>query len=145
MTAIEMTPEGRAAYETYDRALRDPECTVTAAWEAAAQAVLNRAFPRLCRERDEARAEAARLRGLLAEAVNPSAQDYDHAAEIPRLREQLAAQAGFTENPACDAHRWYAVVTHCGSFAYGFSATSDGLRVWDDADEFEYAKARDFE
>lgn len=57
----------------------------------------------------------------------------------------IATQPDFTEHPACDAHRWWAVVKHCGSFAYGFAATSDGLRIYDDASEFEYAKARGFE
>ncbi len=56
-----------------------------------------------------------------------------------------AAQPDFTEHPACDAHRWWAVVKHVGSFAYGFAATGDGLRVYDDVSEFEHAKAQDFE
>lgn len=77
--------------------------------------------------------------------------DWEYAdSDVHAMWEAAAAAAiatvpDFTEHPACDAHRWYAVVSHCGSFAYGFAATSDGLRVWDDASEFEYAKARDFE
>jgi hypothetical protein len=56
-----------------------------------------------------------------------------------------AAREAAAERPVADVHRWYAVVKHCGSFAYGFAATSDGLRVWDDASEFEHAREADFE
>lgn len=41
-------------------------------------------------ERDEARARIAELEALLADAVNPTAQDYDNAAEILRLRDLVA-------------------------------------------------------
>lgn len=64
-------------------------------------------------------------------------------ARITELEAQIADSGA--EHPSCDAHRWWAVVQHYGSFAYGFAATQDGLRMWSDVDEFEYAKAQDFE
>jgi hypothetical protein len=73
---------------------------------------------------------------------------WDGLSPAERVDEEAAAQAAIetaAEHPVADVHRWYAVVKHCGSFAYGFAATSDGLRVWDDASEFEHAKEADFE
>jgi hypothetical protein len=71
-----------------------------------------------------------------------SDQDGAEQAAWAAVEAQLAD--GGAEHPACDAHRWWAVVKHYGSFAYGFAATDDGLRVYDDASEFEYAKAQEF-
>lgn len=84
---------------------------------------------------------------VLWERLDDLARDGDASGDT-QADWDAAAQAAIeaaAEHPACDAHRWYAVVKHCGAFAYGFAATRDGLRVWDDASEFEYAKARDFE
>lgn len=110
------------------------------AWKAITRAAID------AQPSDRANGDAPDPITLLRRRIADLEYERDEArAEAARLRERPAAQPGFTEHPACDGHRWYAVVKHCGSFAYGFAATSDGLRVWDDADEFEYAKARDFE
>jgi hypothetical protein len=70
--------------------------------------------------------------------------DAERAAWEDAAQAAIATQPDFTEHPVCDAHRWYAVVKHVGSFAYGFAAAEDGLRVYDDVDEFEYARKSDF-
>jgi len=78
-----------------------------AAWEAAAKAArtdLSAHMNALAEDLDDAGATIAdyrdalcamqherdKLRDQLAEAVNPTAEDYDNAAEILQLREQLA-------------------------------------------------------
>lgn len=119
---------GQAAYEawwaTAEGVPATPDVTYdqdAEAWEAAAIA-----------GNEKLRAELNRVRDELAAVT----------AERDELKARL--EDGGAEHPSCDAHRWWAVVKHYGSFAYGFAATQDGLRVFDDVDEFEHAKAEDF-
>jgi len=86
------------------------------AWETAAAAGAAPAHERtaeLLTEVNELRARIAELERLLAEAVDPTAQDYDNAAEIMRLRDALAEAAGHVEpvdqNSELAIARWQAL------------------------------------
>lgn len=129
---------GQIAYEAYSTATRGrslvsavqlpgwdgQEQAIQDAWQAAGEAIAADVMTRygmtagVDAERDQARTRIAELEAQLAD--------------------------GGTQHPSCDVHRWWAVVKHYGSFAYGFAASDDGLRVFDDVDEFEHAKAQDF-
>ena len=64
-------------------------------------------------EVDRLHARITELENLLAEAVNPTAQDFDNAAEIMRLREALAEAASHVEpvdqNSELAIARWQAL------------------------------------
>jgi len=84
--------------------------------EAAAAAGAAPAHERtaeLLTEVNELRKRNAELERLLAEAVDPTAQDYDNAAEIMRLRDALAEAAGHVEpvdqNSELAIARWQAL------------------------------------
>ena len=95
----EMPARGREAWEAAAQAATDhdqlhhgnplapvPELGAVA-YEAAETGALRDQL-------DEIHAERDRLSGLLAEAVSPTAQDYDNAAEILRLRDEVARLRG---------------------------------------------------
>ena len=98
MSGKEKTP-GQRAYEAYrdelggDRPWSDVRQPERDTWEAAAAAGAAPAHARtaeLAGELNAVRADRDRLYRLLAEAVDPTAQDYDNAAEILRLRDLVA-------------------------------------------------------
>ena len=75
---------------------------------------------------------------VAAEVANPTAEDYDHAAEEIARRSEPAQEPVLA---VVDLHRWYAVITQPDGTSKVIGHTDNGLGCYDSVDAWERANS----